>query len=123
VLTYHGRTVPRFVGNAFAGQIGYSGGVLCQLHVPGKGTVLASTLNGDYGQGMAQHQWRNFHIHSVVGLTTDGRPFIGADSEHDNAKLDKNVLTSSGLIRESSVEVARSYTFEDDAIACTVKLK
>jgi hypothetical protein len=72
---------------------------------------------------MAQHQWRNFHLHGIVGQTTDGRPFIGADSEHENARLDKNVLTSSGLIRESSVEVKRSYTFEDDAIACAVSLK
>jgi hypothetical protein len=123
VLTYHGRTVPRFVGNAFAGQIGYSGGVLCQLHIPGKGTVLASTLNGSYGEGMAQHQWRTFHLHSIVGQTTDGRPFIGADSEHDNARLEKNIVTSSGQIRESNVQVARSYTFEDDAIVCTVRLK
>ncbi|MSQ93488.1 MAG: hypothetical protein EXR98_02905 [Gemmataceae bacterium] len=122
-LTYHGRITPAFVGNAFSGQIGYSGGELCQLHVPGRGIVLASTLNGSYGEGMAIHQWRNFHLHTIVGQTTDGKPFIGANSEHDNAKLEKNVVTSSGPIRESSLETVRSYTFDADAIVCTISLK
>lgn len=122
-LTYHGRTTPRWVGNAFAGQIGYSGGTLCQLQIPGKGLVLASTLNGSYGEGMATHQWRNFHLHTIVGQTTDGRPFVGADSEHDDARLVKNVVTSSGSIRESALHVSRSYAFEDDAITCTVQLR
>ena len=122
-LTYHGRITPMWVGNAFAGQIGYSGGVLCQLHVPGKGTVLASTLNGSYGEGMAQHQWRNFHLHSIVGITTDGRPFIGADGEHENARLDNTTVTSFGPIRESTIQTTRTYAFEDDAIICTVNLR
>lgn len=122
-LTYHGRITPSFVGNAFAGQIGYSGGTLCQLHVPGHGIVLASTLNDSYGDGMATHQWRNFHLHSIVGQTTDGKPLIGAHSEHDDAKLVNNVVTSSGPIRESAVETTRSYTFEDTAIVCSVQLK
>lgn len=123
LLTYHGRTTPRWTGNAFAGQIGYSGGVLCQLHIPGKGIVLASTLNGSYGEGMAIHQWRNFHLHSIVGQTTDGKPFVGADSEHENARLEKNTVTGSGSIRESALQIACSYTFEDDAIVRTVNLK
>lgn len=122
-LTYHGRITPAFVGNAFAGQIGYSGGVLCQLHVPGKGIVLASTLTGSYGEGMAIHQWRNFHLHSIVGQTTDGKPFVGANSEHENAGLEKNVVTSSGAIRESAVETVRSYSFDADAIVCSVNMK
>ena len=123
LLTYHGRTTPRWVGNAFAGQIGYSGGTICQLHVPGKGIVLASTLNGSYGEGMATHLWRNFHLHGIVGQTVDGRPFVGADGEHENAKLVKNVVTGSGPIRESALESSRSYAFEDDGIVCTVNLR
>jgi hypothetical protein len=76
-----------------------------------------------YGEGMAQHQWRNFHLHTIVGQTTDGRPFIGADGEHENASLVKNVVSSSGPIRESALQTARTYTFENDAIVCTVNLK
>ncbi len=123
VLTYHGRLTPSWLGNAFAGQIGYGGGAICQLHVPGRGLVLASTLNGGYGEGMALHQWRNFHIHSVVGMTTDGRPFVAGNSEYADAKLVKNVITSSGQIRESALEASRSYTFDDGSIACNVSLK
>ncbi len=122
-LTYHGRITPAFVGNAFSGQIGYSGGVLCQLHIPGQGIVLASTLNGSYGEGMAVHQWRNFHLHSIVGQTTDGKPFVGANSEHENATLAKNVVSGFGAIRESALETERSYTFDADAVVCSVKLK
>jgi hypothetical protein len=123
LLTYHGRITPAFVGNAFAGQIGYSGGVLCQLHVPGKGLVLASTLHASYGEGMATHQWRNFHLHSIVGQTTDGKPFVGANSEHEDARLEENTLTSSGAIRDSALETARTYTYGADAITCAVHLK
>jgi hypothetical protein len=123
MLTYHGRITPALVGNAFAGQIGYSGGVLCQFHVPGKGLVLASTLNGGYGQGMATHQWRNFHLHSLVGQTTDGKPLVGADSEHDDARLVNYTVASSGAIRDSALQAARTYTYEADQVVCTVSLK
>ncbi len=123
LLSYHGRITPAFIGLAFAGQIGYSGGVICQLHIPSHGPVLASTLNGSYGEGMAIHLWRNFHLHSIVGQTTDGKPLVGANGEHDDAKLVKNVVTSSGAIRENAVHIARSYTYEDDAIVCTVNLR
>ena len=123
LLTYHGRITPAFVGNAFAGQIGYGGGTICQLHVPGKGLVLASTLNGSYGEGMAVHQWRNFHLHSLVGQTTDGKPFVAGNSEHEDAKLAKNVVASSGAIRDSALHSSRTYTYEDDAIVCTASLR
>jgi hypothetical protein len=49
-LTYHGRLSPKWESNAHPGQSGYGGGMLCQLQVPGKGLVLASTLNGSYGE-------------------------------------------------------------------------
>jgi hypothetical protein len=122
-LTYHGRLTPKWMGHAFSGQIGYGGGMLCQVHVPGKGPVLASTLNGSYGEGMHPSQWRTFRIHSVVGQTADGRPLVSADSEHVGARLTDTTVTSSGEVRESSVRVTRTYTFGKDEIACEVRLK
>ena len=88
VLTYHGRLSPKWKSNAHAGQTGYGGGMLCQLHVPGKGPVLASTLNGSYGEDMDPSLWRTFHIHSLVGQTADGKPLVAGDSEHVDARLD-----------------------------------
>jgi hypothetical protein len=123
VLTYHGRLCPKWIGVSHAGQSGYGGGMLCQLHVPGKGPVIASTLNGNYGEGMHPSQWRTFHLHSVVGQTTDGRPLVSADSEHDNARLKDGVVTSSGEVRDTAVQVLRSYTFGADDVACEVQLK
>lgn len=123
VVTYHGRTTPTWLGEGFHGQIGFSGGVLCQLHVPGKGQVLASVLSGDYGGGMHPAQWRRFHIHSLVGETADGQPLVTANSEHLNARLDGNVVTSSGEVRQSSVACTRSYTFGGDDIVCSVRLR
>jgi hypothetical protein len=122
-LTYHGRLTPKWVGTAFAGQIGYGGGTICQVHVPGKGPVLASTLNGSYGEGMHPAQWHDFHLHSVVGQTTDNKPLVGADSEHEDAKLDKTTVTSSGAVRDSTIHITRSYTFDEGEIICTVNLK
>lgn len=122
-LTYHGRLSPKWSANAHAGQAGYGGGMLCQLHVPGRGPVLASTLNGNYGEGMHPSQWKTFHIHSLVGQTADGKPLVAADSEHFNARLTENTVRSSGEVRDSSVHVSRSYTFAADAIACEVALK
>lgn len=123
VVTYHGRITPSWVGAAFAGQIGYGGGAICQLHVPGKGPVLASTLNGSYGEGMQLSNWRSFHLHSVVGQTADGKPLVGADSEHFDTKLAGTTVTSSGALRNSTVQVARTYQFEANQIQCSVQLK
>jgi hypothetical protein len=123
VLTYHGRLSPKWMSYAHAGQAGYGGGMLCQLHVPGRGPVLASTLNGSYGEGMHPSQWRTFHIHSVVGQTADGKPLVAADSEHFDARLIENTVRSSGEVRESSVHVSRTYIFGDDDITCQVALK
>ncbi|MCS6852559.1 MAG: hypothetical protein NZ700_15495 [Gemmataceae bacterium] len=122
-LTYHGRLTPKWIGHAFAGQIGYGGGMLCQLHVMGQGPVVASTLNGGYGEKMHPSQWPNFHIHSLVGRTADGKPLVTADSEHVNARLVGQVVSSSAEVRDSSVQVFRRYTFEADAIGCEVRLK
>ncbi len=121
-VTYHGRITPTWLGEGFHGQIGYGGGILCQLHIPQKGQVLASTLNGDYGAGMHVSQWRQFHLHALVGETADGFPFVSANSEHPNARLDGTAVTSSGEIRQSSLAVERRYEFGDSEIVCFVRL-
>lgn len=121
-VTYHGRITPSWLGEGFHGQIGYSGGILCQLHIPGKGQVLASTLNGDYGGGMHLSNWRRFHLHSIVGETADGQPLVAANSEQPDARLDGTTVTGSGEVRQSSVSCARSYTFGPSGIVCTVQL-
>lgn len=122
-LTYHGRLSPKWESNAHPGQSGYGGGMLCQLQIPGKGLVLASTLNKSYGEDMDTSQWRGFHLHTVVGNTVDGRPLVTGDSEHFDAKLKGNTVTSSGAVRDTAVQVVRSYTFENDAIVCGLQLK
>ncbi|NLL83089.1 MAG: hypothetical protein GX230_02450 [Lentisphaerae bacterium] len=122
-VTYFGRLTPTWMGEAFHGQIGFGGGILCQLHIPGKGQILASTLNGDYGRGMHLSQWRNFHINSVVGETADGQPLVVANSEYLNARLDGVTVTGSGEVRQSSVAGERSYVFEPASILCSVRLR
>jgi hypothetical protein len=47
---------------------------------------------------------------------------VAANSEHFDARLAGDTVTSSGEVRESSVRVARSYTFRTDHIACGVQL-
>ena len=121
-VAYYGRLSRKWEGEGFQGQIGYGGGIACQLTVPGRGIVLASTLNGSYGAGMHPTQWTNFHIHSVVGTMADGRPLVAADCEMFNARLATNTVSGSGEVRDSSVRVARSYTFRPDSIACEVRL-
>ena len=122
IVTYHGRLCPAWLVNGFYGQIGFGGGILCQLTVPGKGVVLYSTLNGYYGQGMELGNWRNFHIHSIVGEMADGRPLVAAVSEHKNAALTGQIVESSGEVRDRPVRVTRRYTFEPDAIVCEASL-
>jgi hypothetical protein len=122
MLTFHGRLAPAWMSECFQGQLGFGGGAICQLTIPGRGPVLASTLKGSYGEGMHVSNWPNFHIHSLVGQTWDGRPLIAGISEHDNARLEGSVVSSSGEIREAHLKVARSYTYEPDAIECSVKL-
>jgi hypothetical protein len=121
-LTYHGRLSPKWESNAHPGQSGYGGGMLCQLHVPGKGIVLASTLNGSYGEGMDPSQWREFRLHTVAGTQADGTSFVGGDSEHVNAKLDKTVVESAGEIRGTSLRCKRSFAFDADAIKCSMQM-
>ena len=123
MLTFHGRLAPAWLVNTFYGQIGFGGGVLCQLTVPGKGTVLASTVADSYGKGMDLSNWRNFHMHSIVGEMWDGRPLVSGVSEHANAKLEGNVVTSSGEVRDRPVRVARRYAFGADGIDCEVRLE
>ena len=123
-VTYHGRLSPTFNGEGFNGQVGFGGGILCQVHVPDKGQVFASTLNEQYGGGQRLGQWRNFHMHGLVGETADALPLVAANSEHFNAALDSetNTVSSSGEVRQSSVAVSRSYTFGEDRIRSEVSL-
>ncbi len=100
-LTYHGRLSPKWESNAHPGQSGYGGGMLCQLQIPGKGLVLASTLNKSYGEDMDVSLWRNFHLHTLAGIQADGTPFVSGDSEHPDASLKKNEVVSSGEIRNT----------------------
>lgn len=121
-LVYHGRLSPKWASNTHQGQSGYGGGMLCQLHVPGRGPVLASTLNGEYGDGMHPALWRSFHLHSVVGQMVDGSPLVTADAEHPDAKLEGNVASGSGDVRQSAVRCTRSCTFEPDGLRAHVRL-
>ena len=122
-LTFHGRLAPAWMCDAFEGQLGFGGGTLCQLTVPGKGPVLAGTLPASYGKGMHLSNWRAFRIHSLVGELWDGRPFVSAVSEHDDATLAGTTVTSSGEVRNGRVRVRRSFDFQPDGIACRVRLE
>jgi len=124
ILSYHGRITPKWQTEAFNGQMGWSGGVLCQFVVPGKGTVLASTLDAP-GYGMNAHpsQWRGLRINAIVGVTADGKPLVSADSEHLDARLEGNTVTSSGEVRDSSVHATRSYTYNPDHVIVEAKLR
>jgi hypothetical protein len=121
-LTFHGRLTPEWMNECFEGQLGFGGGILCQLTVPGKGPVLASTLEESYGKGMHPSQWPNFHIHSLVGERWDGFPVISGISEPADARLVGNTVASSGEVRGAHVKAARSYTFHPTAIDCSVQL-
>lgn len=123
VLTYHGRLSPKWESNAQPGNSGYGGGMICQLQIPGRGLVLASTLNGSYGEGMDTSLWRTFHLHTLVGEEANGRPLVTGDSEHFDARLNGITVTSSGHVRDSSVRVLRSFTFHPQHITCTVQLR
>ena len=121
-LTFHGRLAPEWLSETFQGQVGFGGGMLCQLTVPGKGPVLAATLNEQYGRGMHPSQWANFHLHTLVGERWDGFPVVSGISEHDDARLADHTVTSSGEIRGAHLKVTRRYTFAPDAIECSVQL-
>jgi hypothetical protein len=122
MLTFHGDLAPEWMSRCFPGQLGFGAGAICQLTVPGKGPVLTSILNGPYGEGMHPSQWRNFHIHSLVGEKWDGEPMISGIGVHDDAKLVGNTVSSSGEVRNAGVRVARSYTYNPDSIDCEVAL-
>jgi len=123
ILTYHGRLTPKWETHSHLGQTGYGGGMICQLHVPGKGLVLASVLNGQYGENMDVSQWRTFRLHTLAGVQADGSPFVSADSEHFDAQLIGKRVESSGPIRCTPLQVRRSYTFGDHEILCEVQLQ
>ena len=121
-LTFHGNLAPSWLNHYFGTKIGYGGGILCQVTVPGRGPVLASTLNGSYGKKMQLHLWEGFNIQSIVGTMADGRPLVAADSIHQNAKLEGNTVSSSGEVRDRPIHVTRSYVYEDDYIQAEVSL-
>lgn len=122
VLTFHGRLAPEWLSQTFEGQLGFGGGILCQVTVPGRGPVIASTLLDAYGKGMNPAQWANLHIHSLVGERWDGLPVVSGISEHPDARLEGNSVTSSGEIRGAHLKVIRSYTYNPDSIDCSVQL-
>ena len=122
-LTFHGRLSPIWLTNGFRGRLGrlgLGGGTLCQVQVPGKGVVIASRLLAPYG--IMLNNWPNHKIHGIVGTMHDGMPLVTADSIHDNAALEGNVVRSSGEVRNVPVRIERTYTFEDDAIVCEARM-
>ena len=121
IVTYHGRLTPTWMGEGFHGQIGFGGGAICQITIPSRGLVLGSSLAGSYGSGSHSSRWPALHVHSLVGVTRDGRPFIAANSEPENT-LVGNTVTSRGEVRESSIRYVREYTYEPDAIQVSVRL-
>jgi hypothetical protein len=122
MVTFHGRLAPRWLTETFWGQIGFGGGCIAQLTVPGKGAVLNSNPSGQYGKQMHVSNWRRYHIHGIVGEMWDGTPFAAGISEHNDAQLNGNTVTSSGNVRERHLRSIRKYTFDPDAINCEVKL-
>ena len=122
MLTYHGRLTPTWEGEGFHGQIGLGGGAICQIEVIGKGQVISSKPNGSYGSGMHLSQWPGFHVHGIVGYTSDGKPLVAANSEHFNARIEGNTVISTGPVRQSSVNVERRYTYGPSSIICEASL-
>jgi hypothetical protein len=122
-LTYHGRLTPKWETHSHLGQSGYGGGMICQLHVPGQGLVLASVLNGAYGEKMDISQWRSFRLHTLAGIQADGTPFVAGDSEHLDARLVGQRVQSSGDIRHTPLRCRRTFTFDADQIHCQVQLQ
>ncbi|MCS7167312.1 MAG: hypothetical protein RMI91_11415 [Gemmatales bacterium] len=123
ILTYHGRLSPKWMSHSHLGQSGYGGGMICQLHVPGRGLVLASVLNGAYGENMDVSQWRTFRLHTLAGTQADGAPFVAADSEHFDARLVGQRVESSGAIRGTPLYARRAFTFAEKEIICEVQLQ
>lgn len=121
-VTFHGKITPEWLSRTFPGQLGFGGGILCQLTVPGKGPVLVSTQTESYGTGMDPSNWRNMQIHSLVGEMWDGRPLIAAISEHHTGKLEGDTVRSAGEVRDCHVKIARSFTFKQEGVECEAKL-
>jgi hypothetical protein len=122
IVTFHGRLAPHWLTESFHGQMGFGGGGISQFTIPGKGTVLNSHPTADYGKGMHIANWRDFHIHGVVGEMWDGLPFAAAASEHHDAKLDGTTVTSSGNVRDRDLKCRRTYTYGADSVTCELAL-
>src|SRR5207249_3080525 len=73
-------------------------------------------------EGMDVSEWRGFHLHTLAGVQADGAPFVAGDSEHDNARLVKTTVTSSGEVRHAPLRCRRTFSFEADHVACSVQL-
>ncbi len=122
ILTFHGRIAPEWMSECFEGQLGFSGGTICQFTVPGKGPVLAGTLFESYGRGMSLDNWAKHHVHALAGITWDGRPFSASISEQEDPKLTGNKVTGEGEVRNAHIRSSRSYTYEPDGVVCEVRL-
>ena len=122
-LTFHGRLAPEWLSRCFEGQLGFSGGTICQLTVPGKGPVLAGTLYESYGKHMDPSQWASLKVHSLFGDMWDCALLIAAISEHDDARLNGQTVTSSGEVRGARVKFTRRYKDQPAAIDCEVQLQ
>lgn len=120
LLTFHGQLAPQWM--TVTVPLGFGGGIICQLTVPGKGPVLASTLNGSYGEGMHPSLWPNYHLHTLIAERWDNHPVVTALSEHPDARLEGTTITSSGEVRDGHVKVTRRYTCNPDSIDCEVAL-
>lgn len=123
LLTFHGRLAPEWMSRCFEGQLGFSGGTICQLTVPGKGPVLAGTLYESYGKNMDPSQWQALSVHALVGEMWDRAPLIAAIGEHHDAKLDGNTVTSSGEVRNAHVRSQRRFTYLPETVECSVQLQ
>ncbi|MCX5662056.1 MAG: hypothetical protein NTW19_20445 [Planctomycetota bacterium] len=132
MVAYAGRITPSWLGESFHGQIGFSGGILAQLlvpgasgpgGVPGAGLVLNSKVRSDYGGGMHPSQWRSFHLHSLVGTGADGSSIVTAYSEPERPRLDGNTLRVDAEVSQSCFHYFRTYTFGANDITATVRLR
>jgi hypothetical protein len=120
-VVYYGPIAPEWMVASFAGQLGFSGGGLCQVTVPGKGPVLAATLPAAYGVGLHPSEWRSFRINSIVGESWDSSPLVAAISE-PTATLDGTTVSGTGEVRGAHVKTTRSWTFGPEGIECRAAL-
>jgi hypothetical protein len=62
-------------------------------------------------------RWRKFTC-----ILWDGFNVVSGISEHENARLVGNTVSGSGEVRGAHLRVARSYTYNDDSVDCTMQM-